>query len=102
MAKKEKKCSSSTQKQKHFSVVSNPGSIDMKNSDNEINSIQFINPTGSQELLILSGDQSLDCRIYEMKGSDQSPAFELRQLLEFENSGRNCCLVKGKYFFTMK
>jgi hypothetical protein len=99
----EKKCSYLKQKLEHLLVVSNLGSIDTGDIVHSIKSMQFINPTGSQELLIISGSESLGVQIYEMKGSNQSPIFELRQSLKHEeDSGYNYFLVKGNYFFTMQ
>jgi hypothetical protein len=96
------KCSYSTQKLDLLSVASNPGSIKTKNIGDIINSMQFINPTESQELLIVSGCSDHGCQIYERKGSSQASTLQLRQSLKFEDSDfHNCCLVKGKYFFTV-
>jgi hypothetical protein len=83
-------------------VISNPGFIDTGNNENAIYSMQFINPTGSQEFLLLGGSPSLGLKIYKINDSGQSPRFKLVHSLEFENSNVvNCFVVKGKYLFAM-
>jgi hypothetical protein len=83
-------------------VISNSGSIDTENSRNEIYSIQFINPTKSQKLLLLGGNSFLGFRIYKRNGPSQAPTFKLQHSLTFEDPDNNCFVVKGKYIFTMR
>jgi hypothetical protein len=65
--------------------------------------MQFINPTESQELLLLGGNASLGFQIYERNGSEQPPTFQLYHSLKFEEDSDygNCFVVKGKYLFVL-
>jgi hypothetical protein len=99
----EKKCSSSTQKLELLLVVSNLGFIDTGNPDNLIYSMQFIEPTEWEELLILGGNSYLGCQIYKRNGLQQPSRFQLLVSLKFEDTdNHNCCEVKGKYLFAMQ